>query len=292
MERRQLGADGPEITVVGIGTAPIGSGREWVYWGGQDEREAVRGDPGRPRRGRELDRHGAVLRLGPGRGDRPPRARGTARRRPPLHQVRDRPRSRTGLADGQPAGGDPRRSRGEPAAARRRPRRPAPDPRSRPRHADRGVVGRAAAASGGRKDPLGRALEPPRGAGRARARGRAGDVVPGVAQPARGAEVPGRARDRPRATGSACSAGRRSPAASSSTAFRRTRSSRTTSAAPRRWRREARRSPRHARDATARGRTLRRHAVAWVLEQPGVTAAIIGVRNAHEGTELPALAAD
>ena len=48
----------------------------------------------------------------------------------------------------------------------------------------------------------------------------------------------------------------------------------------------------HARDAAAQGRTLRRHAVAWVLEQPGVAAAIVGVRNAREGAELPALAAD
>ena len=40
------------------------------------------------------------------------------------------------------------------------------------------------------------------------------------------------------------------------------------------------------------GRTLRRHAVAWVLEQPAVTAAIVGVRDAREGSELPALAAD
>ena len=48
----------------------------------------------------------------------------------------------------------------------------------------------------------------------------------------------------------------------------------------------------HARDAAARGRTLRRHAVAWVLGQPGVTAAIVGARNAREGADLPALAAD
>jgi aryl-alcohol dehydrogenase-like predicted oxidoreductase len=48
----------------------------------------------------------------------------------------------------------------------------------------------------------------------------------------------------------------------------------------------------HAREAAAQGRTLRRHAVVWVLGQPGVTAAIVGVRNAREGNELPMLAAD
>jgi aryl-alcohol dehydrogenase-like predicted oxidoreductase len=49
---------------------------------------------------------------------------------------------------------------------------------------------------------------------------------------------------------------------------------------------------RHREEAAARGRTLRRHALAWVLEQPGVTAAIVGPRNAAEGSELAALAAD
>jgi aryl-alcohol dehydrogenase-like predicted oxidoreductase len=43
MERRRLSNTELEITPVGIGTAPIGSGRDWpVWWGPQDESEAVR----------------------------------------------------------------------------------------------------------------------------------------------------------------------------------------------------------------------------------------------------------
>lgn len=48
----------------------------------------------------------------------------------------------------------------------------------------------------------------------------------------------------------------------------------------------------HRADAAAAGRSLRRHAIAWVLEQPGVTAAIVGARNEAEAAELPSLAAD
>jgi aryl-alcohol dehydrogenase-like predicted oxidoreductase len=43
MRTRRLGATELEITPVGIGTAPIGSGRDWaVWWGPQDEAESVR----------------------------------------------------------------------------------------------------------------------------------------------------------------------------------------------------------------------------------------------------------
>lgn len=43
MERRRLGSSELEISPVGIGTAPIGSGRDWpVWWGPQDERESIR----------------------------------------------------------------------------------------------------------------------------------------------------------------------------------------------------------------------------------------------------------
>ena len=43
MERRPLGGSDLEITPVGIGTAPIGSGRDWAaWWGPQEESESIR----------------------------------------------------------------------------------------------------------------------------------------------------------------------------------------------------------------------------------------------------------
>ncbi len=42
VERRRLGSTDLELTPVGVGTAPIGSGRDWpVWWGPQDERESI-----------------------------------------------------------------------------------------------------------------------------------------------------------------------------------------------------------------------------------------------------------
>ena len=42
MERRRLGATDLQLTPVGVGTAPIGSGRDWpVWWGPQDEHESI-----------------------------------------------------------------------------------------------------------------------------------------------------------------------------------------------------------------------------------------------------------
>jgi aryl-alcohol dehydrogenase-like predicted oxidoreductase len=43
VERRRLGTTDVELSPVGIGTAPIGSGRDWpAWWGPQDESEAIR----------------------------------------------------------------------------------------------------------------------------------------------------------------------------------------------------------------------------------------------------------
>jgi aryl-alcohol dehydrogenase-like predicted oxidoreductase len=42
MERRRLGGTALDLSSLGVGTAPIGSGRDWpVFWGPQDEREGV-----------------------------------------------------------------------------------------------------------------------------------------------------------------------------------------------------------------------------------------------------------
>src|ERR1044072_1464231 len=42
MERRRLGTTELELTAVGVGTAPIGSGRDWpVFWGPQDEPQSI-----------------------------------------------------------------------------------------------------------------------------------------------------------------------------------------------------------------------------------------------------------
>jgi aryl-alcohol dehydrogenase-like predicted oxidoreductase len=43
VERRLLGDTDLEVTAVGVGTAPIGSGRDWpAWWGPQDEQESTR----------------------------------------------------------------------------------------------------------------------------------------------------------------------------------------------------------------------------------------------------------
>src|SRR5260221_608364 len=127
------------------------------------------GDPCGARCGRELDRHRALLRLGPRRGGRRARRAG-ARRRPGLHEVRhDAPRRRRRLHGLEP-GRDPRRRRREPAPARRRVPRPAATPRPRPVRADRGDVGRRARARRRRQGAPRRDLEPSRRGGRARAR--------------------------------------------------------------------------------------------------------------------------
>ena len=43
MRRRRLGGTDLDITPVGVGSAPIGSGRDWAaWWGPQDERDSIR----------------------------------------------------------------------------------------------------------------------------------------------------------------------------------------------------------------------------------------------------------
>ena len=92
MQRRRLGSSGFEISRIGLGTWAIGG----HMWGGQDDAESIAGDPCVRRSWRQLDRYGAHLRVGAFRGGR--RARVEAVAGGPaahdLHEVRPRHRQR------------------------------------------------------------------------------------------------------------------------------------------------------------------------------------------------------
>ena len=77
MQRRRLGTSGFEISTIGIGTWATGG---WM-WGGQDDDASIAGHPcGRGPR-RQLDRHGADLRLRPFGSRRRPRPEASCPRR-------------------------------------------------------------------------------------------------------------------------------------------------------------------------------------------------------------------
>jgi len=291
VERRRLGTDGPEITVVGVGTAPIGSGREWVYWGGQDEREAV-----------EAIR--AALDAGANWIDTAPfygwgRAEEIVRRA--LDGRRDDVLLFTKCGT-------------------------VPDHESVSREDNRPETIRADLEASllrlgvdhvdllqihdlDRATPIEESwgeMQRLREEGKIRWAGlsnhaaelveRAHAVAP-VTSCQESLSLLGEPKYpevldvvRRNGIGLLCWA----PLASgflvdgfSSESLEADDFRRSSPLVDR-----GEEIAGHARDAAARGRTLRRHAVAWVLEQPGVTAAIVGVRSAREGAELPALAAD
>src|ERR1043166_2932227 len=112
-----------QISAVGVGTAPIGSGRDWpVWWGPQDEAESIRMihtalDVG-------VNWIDTAPFYGWGRGPR-------------LPQVRDAAGREAGRPDGSLACRDARRRRGEPAAPAARTDRPPAAARRRRHHVDR-----------------------------------------------------------------------------------------------------------------------------------------------------------
>ena len=296
MERRRLGADGPEITVVGVGTAPIGSmpvgsAREWIYWGGQDEREAIAAIR-------------AALDAGANWIDTAPfygwgRAEDIVRRA--LHGRRDDVFLFTKCGT-------------------------IPDPDRVSRMDNRPEAIRADLEASllrlgvdhvdllqihdlDRATPIEESwgeLQRLRDEGKTRWAGlsnhpaelveRAHAVAPVTScQESLSLLVGPRYPDvlevvRRHGIGLLCWA----PLASGflvdgfSTKELEPDDFRRSSPLAHRSREIAG----HAREAAGRSRTLRRHAIAWVLEQPGVTAAIVGVRNAGEGSEVAALAAD
>ena len=291
MERRQLGADGPEITVVGIGTAPIGSGREWIYWGGQDEREAV-------------DAIRAALDAGANWIDTAPfygwgRAEEIVRRA--LDGRRDDvllftkcgtvpDAERVSRMDNRPEA-----IRADLEASLRRLSVDHVDllqihdlDRGTPIEESWGELQRLRAEGkirwAGLSNHPGELVERAHAVAPVTSCQEALSLLEGPRYPDVLDVV------RRHGIGLLCWA----PLASgflvdgfSTDALEPDDFRRTSSLAERGDEIEA-----HAREAAERGRTLRRHAVAWVLEQPAVTAAIVGVRNAREGSELPMLAAD
>ena len=125
--------DRPDL-VAPHGTALVGAT-------GSRHRRAGRSGGGRRRC--RMDRHGADVRLGPGRGDRrrgPRRARRAAAR---AHQVRHAARRRRLVLHRQLAGCRASRRPGQPAPARRRAARPGAGARRGSVRAGRGDVGRA-----------------------------------------------------------------------------------------------------------------------------------------------------
>jgi aryl-alcohol dehydrogenase-like predicted oxidoreductase len=291
VERRKLGADGPELTVVGIGTAPIGSGREWVYWGGQDENEAIAAinaalDAGAnwidtaPFYGwgraeeivrRALEGRRADVLLFTKCGTMPDAER--------VSRMDNRPESiradleaslvRLGvdhvdllqihdLDRGTPI----EESWGELQRLRKEGKIRWAGLSNHPAELVERAHAVAPVTSCQESLSL---LEGPKHPDVLDAVRRLGVGLLCWAPLASGFLVDGF-----------------SPEALEPDDFRRS--------SPLAERTEE--IDAHARDAAARGRTLRRHAVAWVLEQPGVTAAIVGVRNAREGSELPLLAGD
>ena len=291
MERRRLGVDGPELTVVGIGTAPIGSGREWIYWGGQDEREAI-----------EAIRAG--LDAGANWIDTAPfygwgRAEEIVRRA--LHGRRDDVLLFTKCGT-------------------------VPDPERVSRMDNRPEAIRADLEASllrlgvdhvdllqihdlDRATPIEESwgeLQRLRDEGKIRWAGLSNHPAELVERahavaPVTSCQESLNLLEGPRHPGVLDVVSRHgigllcwAPLASGFLVDGFS----TETLEPDDFRRTSPLAERddeiaaHARDAADRGRTLRRHAIAWVLEQPGVTAAIVGVRNAREGAELPALAAD
>jgi aryl-alcohol dehydrogenase-like predicted oxidoreductase len=291
VERRKLGADGPEITVVGIGTAPIGSGREWVYWGGQDENEAVAAIHA------ALDAGANWIDTAPfygwGRADEIVRRALAGRRDDVLlftkcGTVPDA--ERVSRMDNRPEA-----IRADLEASLVRLGVDHVDllqihdlDRETPIEESWGELQALVAA--GKVRWAGLSNHPAELVERAHAVAPVtscqeslnlleGPKHPDVLDAVRRHGI-GLLCWAPLASGFLVDDF--SPAALEPDDFRRS--------SPLAGRGDE--IDGHRRDAEARGRTLRRHAVAWVLEQPGVTAAIVGVRNAREGSELPALAGD